>query len=274
LLLAIFGHEVHLVAVHKVAFQFGDFTVYWYGVLVALGFLIGLWTATRRGLRDGISGDRLADLGIWLMVGAIVGARLFYVISYWREDFASKPLYEVLLVRKGGLVFYGGLVGAALACVFYVRAKGLPLWKVADALAPSVALGYVFGRLGCFMNGCCYGSVCSWPWAVHFPNNHETYPQGVHPTQLYESLMNVGLYAALVWLYRHKRFDGQVFAAYLMGYAALRWAGEAFRGDYAVRYLGGWATPAQLFGVLVFAAGCALWWRLPRAAQGASPAAR
>jgi phosphatidylglycerol---prolipoprotein diacylglyceryl transferase len=249
-----------LAAVHKVAFQLGDFTIYWYGVMVALGFLFGLWTATRRGLRTGIPGERIADLGIWLMVGAIVGARLFFVVAYWETDFASKPLSEVFMIRKGGLVFYGGLVGASLACVFYVRAKGLPLLRVADALAPSIALGYVFGRLGCFLNGCCYGSACTLPWAVHFPSNHETYPQAVHPTQLYESLLNLGLYGALAWGYRRKRFDGQVFAGYLIGYAVLRTIGESFRGDYAVRYLGGWATPAQLFSILVFAAGAVLWW--------------
>jgi len=252
--------------VHKVALQLGDFTLYWYGVLVALGFLAGLWTATRRGLRDGLPGERLADLGLWLMVGAIVGSRLFFVISYWREDFASKPLWEIFMIRRGGLIFYGGLVGASLACVFYVRARRLPLWKVADALAPSIALGYVFGRLGCLMNGCCYGRACDLPWAIHFPNDHSTYPQGVHPTQLYEALMNLGLYGALAWLYRRKQFDGQIFAAYLIGYAALRSMGEFLRGDYAVRYLGGWATPAQLFGIVVLAAGLGLWYTRSRPA--------
>jgi phosphatidylglycerol---prolipoprotein diacylglyceryl transferase len=252
--------------VHKVAVQIGDLTIYWYGVLVATGFLVGLWTATRRGSRDGIPGERIADLGLWIMVGAIVGARLFFVIAYWRDDFAHKPFWEVFMIRKGGLVFYGGLVGASLACIFQVRAKRLPLWKIADALAPSIALGYVFGRLGCLMNGCCYGKACALPWAVHFPNDHESFPQGVHPTQIYESLMNLALYGALAWLYRHKKFDGQVFAAYLLGYAVLRSIGESFRGDYAVRYLGGWATPAQIFGVLVLAAGLILWRTLPRPA--------
>jgi phosphatidylglycerol---prolipoprotein diacylglyceryl transferase len=250
--------------VQKIAFQLGSLTIYWYGVLVAVGFLAGLWTAVRRCPRDGLPGERIADLGVWLMVGAVVGARLFFVVSYWREDFAGKPIWEVLMIRNGGLVFYGGLVGASLACILHARAKRLPLWKVADALAPSVALGYVFGRLGCFMYGCCYGQVCDLPWAVHFPSGHATYPHGVHPTQLYESLMNLGLYAALAWQYRRKTFDGQVFASYLMGYAVLRSIGEIFRGDYALRYLGGWATPAQLLGAAVFATGFALWWILPR----------
>jgi len=245
--------------VDKIAFHIGGFSIYWYGVCIAVGFLLGLWTATRRALRAGIPGERVADLGIWLMIGVVVGSRLFYVISHWETEFAGQPLVELFKIRQGGLVFYGGLVGGSLACVFAVRAKKLPLWKTADVLAPSIALGYVFGRLGCFMFGCCYGKACELPWAVYFPSDHETYPHGVHPTQLYESLLSLGLYAGLAWLYRRKRFDGQVFAAYLIAYAVIRFATEFFRGDYAVRYLGGWATPAQLLSFVILGAGLILW---------------
>ena len=93
---------------HKIAFQLGNFTIYWYGVLVALGFLAGLWTASRRALRAGIPGETIVDLGPWLILGTLVGARGLYVISYWREDFAGKPLWQMFNIRNGGLVFYGG----------------------------------------------------------------------------------------------------------------------------------------------------------------------
>jgi phosphatidylglycerol:prolipoprotein diacylglycerol transferase len=245
--------------VDKIAFQIGGINIYWYGVCIAVGFLLGLWTATRRALRAGISGESVADLGLWLMMGAVVGSRLFYVISHWDTEFAGRPLLEVFKLREGGLVFYGGLIGASLACVFAVRLKKLPLWKTADVLAPSIALGYVFGRIGCFMFGCCYGKPCDLPWAVHFPRDHATYPQGVHPTQLYESLLSLVLYAGLAWLHRHKKFDGQVFAAYLIAYGSLRFTVEFFRGDYPMRYLGGWATPAQLFSLPILGAGLILW---------------
>ena len=86
----------------------------------------------------------------------LVGARGLYVLSYWQEDFAGRPLWQILNIRGGGLVFYGGLIGASLACILYVRLKRLPLWKIADVLAPSIALGHAFGRIGCLMNGCCY----------------------------------------------------------------------------------------------------------------------
>ena len=247
---------------HKVALDLGGFSIYWYGVLVAAGFLAGLWTAVRRAPRAGLAAERVMDLGTWILVGALVGARALYVLSYWREEFAGQPWYEPLMVRKGGLVFYGGFLGAALSCVVYCRWKKLPLWRVADVMAPSVALGYCLGRLGCLMNGCCFGRACDLPWAIHFPNGHETYPQGVHPTQVYEALSGLLLYALLAWLFRRRRFDGQIFALYLMLNGSVRFGVEFFRGDYAVRYLGGWATPAQLLCLLLIAAGALLWtWR-------------
>jgi phosphatidylglycerol:prolipoprotein diacylglycerol transferase len=253
---------------HPIAFDLGPLPIHWYGVMVALGFVAGLWTASRRGLRSGVAAESVIDLGPWLIIGAIVGARALYVISYWRESFADGPVWEIFSVWNGGLVYYGGLVGATLACVWYIRVKKLRLWKVADVLAPSIALGYVFGRIGCLLNGCCYGRACSLPWAIHFPAGNPlsppTYP--VHPTQVYDSLLNLGLYAALAWLYRRKKFDGQVFAAYLACYALLRSFVELFRGDYPEyqHYLGGWATPAHLVSVLILVTGLTLLWTLPR----------
>jgi phosphatidylglycerol:prolipoprotein diacylglycerol transferase len=119
------------------------------------------------------------------------------------------------------------------------------------------------------MYGCCYGKPCDLPWAIRFPYGHDTHPAAVHPTQLYEALANLGLYLVLAWGYRRRRFDGQIFAAYLVGYAVLRFNIEFFRGDYAARSLGGWTTPAQLFSLVVLAAGLILAaWRGGRAAPG------
>jgi len=250
--------------VHKIAFHLGNFTIYWYGVFVALGFLAGIWTASRRAVHANIAPERIIDLGPCLLLGTIIGARLLYVISYWREDFAGKPLWQIFDVRGGGLVYYGGFIGAALGCVLYVRFKRLPLWKIADVLAPSIALGYAIGRFGCLMNGCCYGRVCELPWAIQFPDDHQTYPHRVHPTQIYESLLNFCLYLGLAWFFRRRKFDGQVFALYLLGYAVLRGFVEMFRGDYTTYYLGGHATPAQVLSIFIFAAGLLLWRALPK----------
>ena len=257
-------------AVHPVALQFGPFTITWYGVLAALGFLTGLWTASRRGLRVGITGERIVDLGPWLIAGALVGARTLFVISYWHEEFAGHPWVEILKVWRGGLVFYGGFIGASLACLFYSLWHKLPVWRVADVLAPSIALGSAFGRVGCLMNGCCYGRVCNLPWAIHYPIGHLTYPHAVHPTQIYDALLNLCLYGFLAWLFRHRRFEGQVFAAYLIGYALARSFVEIFRGDYPQYYLGGWATPAQVVSLGIIAAGIALFTILPRVQPAAA----
>jgi len=250
--------------VYKVAFHLGPLTVHWYGVLVALGFLAGLWTASRRALREGIAPEKVLDLGPWLIAGTIIGARIFYVIGHWEDEFSKKPFTEVFMVQRGGLVFYGGLIGATLLTLAYMLKKRLPVWKFGDVLAPSIPLGYFFGRFGCLMNGCCYGRPTDLPWAIRFPAGHETGGVPVHPTQVYESLLSIGLYAGLAWLFRRKRFDGQVFATYLMCYAVLRSFVEVFRGDYPAYYFGGYVTPAHIISVGIFVTGLIIYFVLPR----------
>lgn len=257
---------------HQVALSFGKLTITWYGILVVSGFVVGLWTASRRSLRTGIAGEVVADLGVWLMLGAIVGSRIWHVVAYWQEEFAGKPWWEMFAIHHGGLVFYGGLLGASLAGSFFARARAIPLWKLADALAPSIALGHVFGRIGCLMNGCCFGLPTDRPWAVHYPVEHFTQGGGVHPSQIYEALANLALYAALAWQYRRKTFDGQVFASYLIAYAVLRFLLEFFRGDYEVRYWGGWANAGQLASLLVLGVGIVLYrWLRPSSPAPPNP---
>lgn len=241
--------------VHPIALNIGGFSIHWYGILVALGFVAGMWTAARRAQRVGISGEAVFDLGTWILLGTIVGARSLYVVSYWQQDFAGQPWTHIFNLREGGLVFYGGLIGAAVAVIFHTMRKRLPLWKLADCLAPSVALGHAIGRLGCLMTGCCYGHPTNVAWAIHFPKNHWTHGVGVHPTQLYEAGLNLMLSLFLSALFKRRKFDGQVFGVYMVGYALLRSLVEAFRGDYPNRPLGGWLTPGQFVSVGIFAAG-------------------
>ncbi len=258
---------------HPIAFKLGTWSMHWYGVLVALAFLAGLWTASRRGMRWGLRPEQVGDSGPWLIIGAILGARILYVTTYWKERFAGGPLQEIFMVQHGGLVFYGGFIGAALATLIYCRIRKVHLWKLADALAPSIALGYVFGRLGCLMNGCCYGSTCEMPWAIKYPTGHETAGTLVHPTQIYDSLLSLATYAFLAWLYRRKKFDGQIFASYLVCYAFTRSFVEYFRGDYDSGHIhGGFFTPAQLVSVGILAAGLVLFTLLRR--NPAHPTAR
>ena len=251
--------------------------------MIALAFLVGLWTASRRAPRDGVSGERIVDAGVWILLGAIIGARFLYVISYWDTLF-EKPLFlhapwtEIFMVQRGGLVYYGGLIGASLACIIYARVQKLPLWKLADIFAPSIALGYVFGRVGCLFNGCCYGRACDLPWAVRYPNLSDIWNKHfqsgladgsgpsapVHPTQIYDALLNSALYFGLAWLFRRKKFDGQVFAVYLLCYAVTRSIVESFRGDYAAAQLRGGLTPAHLISVGIFLTGAVFYLVLRR----------
>ena len=201
------------------------------------------------------------NLAPWIIFGAIIGARLMYVINYWEEEFAGKPLHHIITIGRSGLVFYGGLIGSCIGTIIYAWKNKLPLWKIADVMAPSVALGHGFGRIGCLMTGCCYGKPTDLPWAIHFPKDHATGGIGVHPTQIYESALNFTFFAVLIWLHRRKKFDGQVFCVYLIGYAILRAVVESFRGDYKISTVGG-LTPGQGTGIVILAIGGGLWWWL------------
>jgi phosphatidylglycerol:prolipoprotein diacylglycerol transferase len=250
--------------VHPIAFHIGSFAVHSYGVMMALAFLAGLWTATLRARREKISGEHIADVTLWVMVGAILGARIVYVTTYWKQEFADQPFSEVFMIQHGGLVYYGGLIGATVAGMIYIHWKKLPLWKTADVFAPSIALGSVFGRIGCLLNGCCYGRPSDLPWAITFTNpqanQYSGTPLGIplHPTEIYDALLNLVLYVFLAWLFRRKKFDGQIFATYLILYAIFRSIAEYFRGDYPTDHIHAGLTSAQLVSVPIFVAGLVL----------------
>lgn len=244
---------------HPTAFNLGSLTIAWYGVMVALAFLVGLWLASRRARCTEIAPQQVSDLGPWLILGAIAGARAMYVAMFWHEDFSGKPLWEIFMIRHGGLVFYGGLFGAVLATWLFILIKKLPTWKMADVLTPSIPLGYAIGRVGCLLNGCCYGRATDVPWAIRFPaDSHPSQGVPVHPTQIYDSICGMGLYVLLAWLFRHKKFDGQVFGVFLVGYAACRALVECFRGDYPAQKFIGPLTPGQASSVGVLVCGVAL----------------
>jgi phosphatidylglycerol:prolipoprotein diacylglycerol transferase len=250
--------------VHPIAFKLGGFAVHSYGIMIALAFAAGLWTATLRARREKISSDFIMDVVMWLVVGSIIGARTVYVTTYWHEEFAGQPVMEIFAVWHGGLVYYGGLIGGIVAGGFYIWWKRMPFWKTADVLAPSIALGSFFGRVGCLLNGCCYGRPTDLPWAITFTNSlardFSNTPLGVplHPTQIYDGLLNLMLYGFLAWLFRHKKFDGEIFATYLICYSITRSIVEHFRGDYSTLHYHLGLTPAQWISVPMFITGLAL----------------
>ena len=257
---------------HPIAFHLGPLEIHWFGIMIMVAFAAGLWTASRRARRENISSEKITDVTLWILAGAIVGARGVHVATYWQEEFAGRPLWEIFAVWQGGIVYYGGLIGAAITSLIYIRWKKLPLWKTADVLAPSIALGSALGRIGCFLNGCCFGRICNLPWAVQFPNQSyawaQQYQQGlvgkdapalpVHPTEIYDALLNLALYVFLAWLFRRKKFDGQIFATYLICYAVTRSFVEYFRGDYSAAHFHYGLAPGQLVSIPIFIAGLGL----------------
>jgi len=217
-------------------FRIGNFPITTYGIFLALGMLLALFVASRLAAKDGLPRERIYDLGLWTLIGGLLGSKLLmYLVEpdvhVWSLDF----------LRSGG-VYYGGFLGGFIALVVLIRFYGLPFWKVADAFAPGVALGQAFGRQGCFAAGCCWGKPTTLPWGVHFTElGHEytgvpIYGEGhtdlyLHPTQLYESFIMLAVFALLVYLHRKKKFDGQVLIAYGIIYSIVRFSIEFIRDD-------------------------------------------
>jgi phosphatidylglycerol:prolipoprotein diacylglycerol transferase len=254
----------------------GSFAIPTYGFLMACGFLSALFLLRRRAALFGLSPDDAADLGIWVLLAGLVGAKLLLVVVEWSrfQHMDGRTLLELL--RSGG-VFYGGLIGAILAAVLFLRLRHLDFWAVADAAAPSIAIGQAIGRLGCFSAGCCWGKECHLPWAVTFTSavaeQNVGVPLGIplHPTQLYEAAGTLILCLLLVFFER-RRFTGETFARYLVGYALLRGTIEFFRGDPRGEVLGVMST-SQFIAICGLVLGAVIYAVRRRSSAPASPAA-
>jgi phosphatidylglycerol:prolipoprotein diacylglycerol transferase len=216
-------------------FHIGSFPVNTYGVLLALAFLAALFVAARLGARDGLPRERIFDLGLWMLLGGLVGSKLLLMVA--EPEYASNPWQLVSLdfIRSGG-VWYGGFLGGLVTGVLLIRRYKLPFGKVMDAFAPGVALGQAIGRQGCFAAGCCWGKPTTLPWGVEFgelAHRITGVPVDVHlhPTQLYESFASALLFLFLYRLHRRKRFTGEVIAAYAVLYGLIRFLIEFVRDD-------------------------------------------
>lgn len=238
-----------------IAFYIGPKPVYWYGIFVALGFLAGVlhwsWLAKREKRAPGIA----SDLSIWIMIGALLGARIAYVLANWPQ-YADAP-WLMLRIDQGGLVFYGGFLGASVSVILFARTRHEPLWRLADFVVSALPLGHAFGRVGCFINGCCYGIVSDSAFGVYTAGAYR------QPVQIYEAVGNLALYFLLLRFHLRRKIDGSTLAFYLAAYGTMRFLLEFLRGDVRIHALG--LTAAQWTSLLFLLASAMLFARgIPR----------
>ncbi len=209
---------------HPVVISFGDFHVFSYGLCIAIGILVSLFLMHRQAKKDGFPPvAQILDMVFFVVMWGIIGARLFYVFQNF-SYYGANPL-DIIKVWQGGLVFYGGAISGFVSFIYWTRNHGWGVWQSLDFLTPYVALSHVFGRMGCFLNGCCYGKPSDLPFAVQFP----ALEYKVHPTQIYEAAFNVGLFFFLRLRAKRKHFSGEIGLLYFMLYALGRYLVEFLR---------------------------------------------
>jgi phosphatidylglycerol---prolipoprotein diacylglyceryl transferase len=214
----------------------GTITIYTYGVLLAAAYLLGLQLALTRAKSRGLDSARVMDLGIYIIISALLGAKLLLLFTDF-QTFKTNPAELFNLLREGG-VFYGGLIVAVTVALWYIRRVGLPLWTTCDVFAPGIALGHVVGRFGCLFAGCCFGKPTTVPWAITFTNQFAHDNVGtplntpLHPTQLYEAGAELLILVFLLTTEKSgRKFPGRTFWLYMLLYGISRYVIEFYRGD-------------------------------------------
>lgn len=252
------------IPISRVAVSIGSLEIYWYGVIIAVGFGLGLWVYLSHNRRCGIHPDEGLDIILWSMLGAIVGARAYYVAFQW--DHYKDNLKEIFNLRGGGLAIYGGIIGALIVAFIVCRSKKLPMLPVADAAFPGVMLGQAIGRWGNFFNMEAFGTNTTLPWGMtsdtisNYLSRHQAalLAQGVvvdpampvHPTFLYESLWNlIGVAVLLLWLFPRRSYDGQITLGYTAWYGLGRFFVEGLRTD---SLMWGSVRVSQVLGGVLF----------------------
>jgi len=237
-----------------------------YGLLVSLGVIVGLIVIFKIARQQGLNPDQMWNLGALVVLAGILGAKVLLIVDDWGY-YSSHPheIFSLNVLQSGG-VFSGGLVAAIVVAFWYVRKNRLPFLRTCDTFAPGVAIGHAFGRMGCFAAGCCYGKPTNEPWGVVFTNPvaHQWVgtPLGIrlHPTEIYEMIVEIINFLVLYWLVGRKKFEGQVIGLYLILYGIARFFIEFFRGDPGRgEVFGGFMSGTQLIALLMVVAGGVLW---------------
>ena len=250
--------------------------IFSYGVMLGSSMVVGWFLALRLAKQDGIPSEQAGAIYMWTAVWAIAGARVLYVITEWQEF--SNPI-DIILLNKGGLVAYGGFIGGTLASWYGCRKRKISLLRWADVSAPSVVLGTAITRVGCLLYGCDYGRRTDLPWGIRFPPEAPAWQDHVahfgldkssplsfpvHPTQIYETLAGLSIFALLMILRRVRKFSGLVFVVWVAGYGVLRSIIEIYRGDSDRGTVGPLSTSQFIGLVSLVAAGSLLFFLIKR----------
>lgn len=265
--------------------------VFGYGFMMFIGFSTGTLLASRRARLVGLDPDVIWDLMMWLLVPGIIGARIVYLLQNWNRVLGGKQgvafLKAVVALWDGGIVFYGSIIGGIIGLFVFCRRNRIRPLQLLDVIMPSLFLGLGFGRIGCFLYGCCFGAPCSLPWAVQFPPDSMTHevltqrgpqfltPDGLltiplHPTQIYSSILAFALGGFLSWYFRRRPFEGSVLALGWIIYPINRFVLEILRDDEPGR-LGTQLTFSQLMSIGLFISGCLLMFTLQKKNASARP---
>ncbi|MBR3632210.1 MAG: prolipoprotein diacylglyceryl transferase [Elusimicrobiaceae bacterium] len=240
---------------HPILFHIGSFELASYGLMTALAYLISSWYLYKRLHSIELDKDTFWNIIFIAFVSALLGSKLLYLILSWPDlgtTFADR-LKNAIQGFRYGFVFFGGAIAAVGTLLYYLKKKKLPVLQTADFYIVALPLGHAIGRIGCFLAGCCHGKPTDLPWGVAFTNPHslvahEYLGVHLHPTQLYEVVLNLILFFILQRLYKKPHKNGTILIAYLLGYACLRFGVEFFRGDYRGGFFWG-LSPSQLISL-------------------------
>lgn len=249
---------------------FGGIKVFGYGMMLFFAFLASTHLAAWRAKREKLDPELLYDLALWIFVGGLVGARLFYVVQYWGDR--VRTFADIFRIWEGGIVLYGSIMGGTAAFFLYRVVRPFPLRPLLDVVAPSLALGIALGRVGCFLNGCCYGDRCDLPLGVSFPRDsppwkaqewvgligqEANWSLPVHPTQIYSAIDALVLLFLVSAYYPLRRRDGEVMALLMVTYPITRFFIEYLRNDEGAYFAG--LTISQNISILILGWGLWFW---------------